>query len=76
MKGLQNRRKELVFWRIENRMRQREICELLGITPAHYSNLERGLSDPSFDLLIKFRDTFKINNVLELFEKENSKWRQ
>lgn len=57
-------------------MKQKDVYEALGITPAHYSNLERGLSDPSFELLIRFRDIFKINDVLELFEKENSKWQQ
>ena len=70
------RRKNLVFWRIEQRLRQKDIYEKLGITPSHYSNLERGISDPSYELLTKFREVFKVNDVLELFEKENSKWPQ
>lgn len=43
---------------------------MLGITTAHYSNLERGISDPSYDLLVRFRKKFKVDNILELFEKE------
>jgi len=70
-----HRRKKLVFWRIERRMRQRDLCERLGITTAHYSNIERGISDPSYVLLMKFRELYD-GDVLDLFEKENSKWQQ
>ena len=70
------RRKKLVFWRIDKRMRQKDMCEILGITTAHYSNLERGISDPSYELLMRFRNTFDVIDVLELFEKENSTWQQ
>jgi transcriptional regulator with XRE-family HTH domain len=71
-----HRRKNLIFWRIEQRLRQKDMCERLGVTSSHYSNLERGISDPSYDLLVRFQEVFKVNNVLELFEKENSKWQQ
>lgn len=71
-----HRRKNLIFWRIEQRLRQKDMCERLGVTSSHYSNLERGISDPSYDLLVRFQETFKVDNVLELFEKENSKWQQ
>lgn len=74
MKSL-HRRKKLVFWRIEQRLKQRELCEKLGITVPHYSNIERGLSDPSYDLLMRFRELYN-GDVLDLFEKENSKWQQ
>ena len=50
-------------------MKQKDICERLDITSAHYSNIERGISDPSYELLMKFRDLFKVNDVLGLFEK-------
>ena len=54
------------------------MCEKLDITTAHYSNLERGISDPSYDLLVRFKKTFNVSDVLDLFEKEeeNSKWQQ
>ena len=69
-----HRRKKLIFWRIEQRLKQREVCERLGITPSHYSNIERGITEPSYELLLKFRDTFNVDNALELFEKENTPW--
>ena len=64
------RRKKLIFWRIEQRLRQREIAEKLGVTLAHYSNLERGISNPSYELLVKFNETFTVKDILDLFEKE------
>lgn len=69
-----HRRKKLIFWRIEQRLKQREVCEKLGITPSHYSNIERGITEPSYELLLKFRDIFNVDNTLELFEKENTPW--
>ena len=71
-----HRRKKLIFWRIEKRLRQKDVCEALGISVAHYSNLERGLSDPSYDLLLKFKDIYRINDILELFEKEHTPWQR
>lgn len=71
-----HRRKKLIFWRIEQRLKQKDLCEALGVTSAHYSNLERGISDPSYDLLMRFKQVYKVDDVLELFEKENSKWQQ
>lgn len=64
------RRKKLIFWRIEQRLKQKEIANRLGITLAHYSNLERGLTNPSYELLVKFGKTFKIKDVIDLFERE------
>lgn len=71
-----HRRKKLIFWRIEKRLKQKDVCNQLGITPTHYSNLERGISDPSYELLAKFQEVFKVDDVIDLFEKENSKWQQ
>jgi transcriptional regulator with XRE-family HTH domain len=71
-----HRRKKLIFWRINNRLRQKDISDQLGITPAHYSNLERGLSDPSFEVLAKFKHAYGIVDVIDLFEKEHKPWPQ
>ena len=71
---MRNRRKKLVFWRIEHRLRQRDMCEMLGITTAHYSNIERGLSNPSYELLVKFRKIFNVIDVIDLFEKEKEEF--
>ena len=70
------RRKNLIFWRIEQRLKQKDISKKLDITTAHYSNLELGKSDPSYELLLRFRDAYKVKDVLELFEKEEREWQQ
>ena len=64
------RRKKLIFWRIDKRLRQKDVAERLEITNGHYSSIEKGLSNPSYELLAKFRDTFKVIDVIDLFEKE------
>ena len=69
MESLQ-RRKKLIFWRIEQRLKQKDIAEKLGVTLAHYSNLERGTTNPSYELLVKFNDMFKVKDILDLFERE------
>ena len=70
------RRKRLKFWRIERRLKQKDIAEQLGITPAHYSNIERGITDPSYELLTRFTRVFNDEeNVIYLFEKgEDIEW--
>ncbi len=65
------RRKKLIFWRIEQRLKQKQIAEQLGVTLAHYSNMERGESNPSYELLVKFKEVFRVKDVIDLFEKEN-----
>lgn len=72
------RRRKLILWRFETNMTQREIAKMIGITSSHYSNIERGIVDPSYEVLMKFRDTFIVKDVLDLFEKEEVwlKWQQ
>lgn len=62
------KRKQLIFWRIENGLKQVDIIKKLGISSGYYSNLERGRVDPSFSLLVKFKRIFGINDVIELFK--------
>lgn len=68
------RRKKLIFWRIDQRLKQKEVAEKLGVTLAHYSNLERGETNPSYELLSRFRKVFNVKDVLELFEREDETW--
>lgn len=58
-----------MYWRIEKRLKQGEICKVLDISRGHYSNIERGIVDPSFELLMKFRNTYGTKDTLGLFEK-------
>lgn len=62
------KRKQLIFWRIENGLKQVDIINKLGISSGYYSNLERGRVDPSFSLLTRFKEIFGINDVIELFK--------
>ena len=50
---------------------QTYFANVLGITRQHYSNIENGLSDPSFGLMEKFDETFgnEYEDIWELFKK-------
>ena len=62
------KRKNLIFWRIENGLKQVDIIKRLGISSGYYSNLEKGRVNPSFHLLVKFKEVFEIDDILELFK--------
>lgn len=62
------KRKNLIFWRIENGLKQVDVSKRLGISNGYYSNLEKGRAHPSFFTLIKFKETFDISDVIELFK--------
>lgn len=62
------KRKNLIFWRIENGLKQVDVYKKLGISSGYYSNLEKGRVNPSFPLLVKFKEVFEIDDILELFK--------
>lgn len=62
------KRRKLILWRMDNNLRQVQIIKKLGISSGYYSNLERARVNPSFDLLMRFRDVFEVDDVLDLFE--------
>lgn len=62
------KRKNLIFWRIENGLKQVDVYKKLGISSGYYSNLEKGRVNPSFPLLVKFKEIFEIDDILELFK--------
>ena len=62
------KRKKLIFWRIEKGLKQVDVARKLGISNSYYSNLENGRATPSYSLLMKFKDTFEINYIMELFK--------
>lgn len=66
-----HRRKKLIFWIIEKRLKQKEIADQLGVTNGHYSSIEKGITNPSYEMLVRFQETFNVKDVLSLFEKEN-----
>ena len=69
------RRKKLVIWRYDKKLKQREVSKALNISVGHYSNIERGKTDPSFEVLMRFRKVYPEKDILGLFEKEKSVWR-
>lgn len=64
------KRKKLIFWRIDNNLKQVEIAKKLGITSGHLSNIERGAVNPSYELMSRFERVFNVDNVSELFGRE------
>lgn len=62
------KRKNLIFWRIEKGLKQVDVIKKLGISSGYYSNLERGRVNPSFPLLMKFKEIFEIDDIVELFK--------
>ena len=64
------KRKRLMKWVIDNNLKHTEIAERLGITKSHWSSIINGKNNPSFTLIEKFKEVFKVDNALELFEKE------
>lgn len=62
------KRKNLIFWRIENCLKQVDVYKKLGISSGYYSNLEKGRVNPSFPLLVKFQEKFEVDDVIELFK--------
>lgn len=65
---MQRRRKNLIFWRIENGLKQVDVYKRLKISSGYYSNLEKGRVNPSFPLLVKFQEIFGVDDILELFK--------
>lgn len=62
------KRKNLIFWRIENGLKQVDVIKKLGISSGYYSNLEKGRVHPSFPLLMKFKEIYEIDDIMELFK--------
>lgn len=48
-------------------------ADVLGISRQHYSNIEDGLANPSFELLEKFYEIFndEYDDLWEIFKKSN-----
>lgn len=64
------RRKKLKMWRVSHDFTQRDVAKTLNIATSHYSLIEQGINNPSYELLIRFEKYFKTENTLDLFEKE------
>lgn len=55
---MQDRIKDL---RIDNDMPQETVGRILGISQSKYSAIERGIQEPSKEILIALADLYKVN---------------
>ena len=65
------KRKRLKKWVIDNDLKHSEVAKKLNITNQHWTAIVNGRNNPSFALCEKFKTIFKVENALELFEKED-----
>lgn len=45
--------------RLRDKLTQKEMATLLGISYSHYTKLETGYVNPSFDLLLRIKEIFE-----------------
>ncbi|CEN80968.1 DNA-binding protein [[Clostridium] sordellii] len=57
----------LVDFRNINNLTQKEMATKLGVTPSMYSKVELGLRNPSYNFLVKFKQTFKDVDIDSIF---------
>lgn len=63
------KRLNLLHLRKKLGLTQKELAERLGISSTHYSRIETGESNPSYELMEKAKEVFNTENVFKLFEK-------
>lgn len=59
--------------RVKGKRSKKYFADTLGISRQHYSNIEDGLSNPSFELLERFYEIFsdEYDDLWEIFKKSN-----
>lgn len=57
-KGFGKRIKAL---RLAKRITQQTVCDVIGISCTHYSNIENGIAKPSLDVLVSIANYFNIS---------------
>lgn len=63
------KRYSLKMFREKQTLTQEEMAKKLGISKSHYVNIELGVYDPSYELLVKFSEIFEYNDIWKLFKK-------
>ena len=56
------KRQNLKLFRKQHGLTQAQMAEKLGISMAHYRNIETGIYDPSYNLMERFQDRFDVNS--------------
>lgn len=65
------KRKNLKKFRIDLDLKSKDMAEKLGVSTSYYSNFENGKVEPSIEFAYKFQEVFGVDDVMELFKKEN-----
>lgn len=52
--------KKLQSLREQRGLNKRELADLLGVTAASVSHMEKGIRKPSFEVLVKLSDVFNV----------------
>ena len=63
------RRKNLIKLRVELNLKAQEMAKKLGISRVHYSNIENGKVDPTYEFIEKAEKILGVKDVWELFKK-------
>ncbi len=53
--------KTIKLLRIERHLTQQNVCDATGISNSHYSNIEKGISKLSLDVLVSIANFFNIS---------------
>lgn len=61
------KRKNLIKFRIDHDLTQEQLAESLDVSTSHINQIELGKGKPSYGLLMKFKQVYKVDDVLELF---------
>lgn len=64
-------RLNLLMFRKKRNLNQKKVADMVGISLNHYSRIERGLINPSYNLMERFKEKFNLTNeeIYNLFEK-------
>lgn len=67
------KRGNLKAFREERHLSQKQMADKLHISKSHYVNIERGVFDPSYELLKIFSEQFNCNDTWRIFKPEEAK---
>lgn len=57
----------LINFRKNNNLTQREMANILDITYSFYCKIERGVRKPSYNFLVKFKKSFSTASIDSIF---------
>lgn len=64
-------RTNLIKWESDNCLKPTLVAKKLGISDSLWSNIKSGRANPTYELLKKFQESFKPEDVVTLFAEDN-----